>query len=462
MKFFKKQLLPVMVTCFFLVGSVSYASERVQRIEPMSEKRKQFLLACRNGDIDKYLELRSYVCCRCEDGSDWQDVSGWPLFEAIYGNHIAIVKLLVKDRADLNFCVKGMDALSYAAFLGRREIIAWLLINVSHHGIEKRYFFDWLKYVGKDSCFSVRAQRKMVQWLLGVRGAPKEGCLPNWCFDDLCKGSYFTKKYGFEIYKRQRDLIHKLDSYIQKGLYKKSKNCCEKIKKLFDCFDTYTMRAKQLMLEKLFKIYHRYTCYDMGYSPISDEDMIYFLSRIMFNERFFRVTYNVIKNFIIKYGVKDVLGQSLLEAAIRYCPGGYKGKVISEILYESGMYKKRFFFKEYVKESRNKSTTKDVFGSIVFGLKNGSRWLRKEKVSDYEKAKNEYISALHLAKKLWEPKAFKLLANDSLVNDDLYEFLPKEIVLLILEFAGPRKVNRNTLERSLINKQKESSDCILL
>jgi len=196
-------------------------------------------------------------------------------------------------------------------------------------------------------------------------------------------------------------------------------------------FDHLTpMYTKQLALPSLLEYHQTYP------KHITTQQLLSYCHQVVFNYNFFSdKQYKKIRDFAIQNDAKDRFGKSILVAAA-YLPKDTVKKTLSTIFEtKDTLYQSTGLFKKW--ENQYYSSPFRTFMNGLFG--------RRFYSTDQEKAANDFIDALTIAKKRKNKKVFKLLMHFSLYSGYLKEegikkkSLPPEIAAKILSFYDPQK-----------------------
>ncbi len=192
----------------------------------------------------------------------------------------------------------------------------------------------------------------------------------------------------------------------------------------------------KLMLDPLTPVYSKQSALpELLKYHVTKKQLLSYFNQIFFNNRFFQnKDFKDVLEFAIQNNAKDRLNRSVLVAAMFYCNDNQIDKVFSKIFEIHGdLYRNSGLFKKWRKEYYSKESWYKIFVN-AFTIK------RRSDVTDQEKAANDFIDALTLAKDMHKKKAFKLLMNYSRNSDYLSKsgtkkrFLPFEVVEQVMSF----------------------------
>ena len=359
---------------------------------------QQLLEACKNNDIvSAKLLVAKGANVNAKDKESRTPIFLWvedrtPLNLACYYGNIDLAEFLIEKGADVNTKDNmGRTLLSWACYYEN--------INLAKFLIEKGADVNATNKAGSTPLiFACRENNTELAKLLIKQGA-----------NILCLNEDNNLRNGFEVQiKKALDLETLIGNlaveiYAHKDYVLSMKEIIEQIDKFM--LDPWTpVYSKQSALSELLK-YH-----------IPKKQLLPYFNQILFNNRFLQnKDFKDVLKFAIQNNAKDRLNRSVLVAAMFYCNDNQIGKIFSKIFEIHGdLYRNSDLFKKWRKEYYSKESWYKIFVN-AFTIK------RRIDVTDQEKAANDFIDALTLAKKMNRKKAFKLLMNYSIHSDYLKE-----------------------------------------
>jgi len=421
--------------------------------------------------VTLFVEKGADINATYKDHLNNEDIK--PVDVSFWKNQSEVIEYLIRADDNFDLMKEGLNLFHWASAYGKEGLMYVLLKLCKERGIDIPSYVNTKDEDGNSSLSKVYfgkagdshlGMQDRVKFLI-ARGADVNAALSadvvaylNYSYQNVPLAKQLLQNgadVGFVCRSRFKDnfkeelekntLLNKHVEGLQKELdSEKDHYCLDTIERqlfLIDplmCDRKTPVYTKQKAISCLLRIHKRLP------SKLSKEKMMSYFNQIIFNQRF--LTEAELKDAVVfasKNHCKDTFYSSVLVAAVRFCEEEKIGSVLATILAENPLiYENEAMFRKFLKES-NASCGKTLFGSFKNSLYREFYSAEYKKSECHTKAANDFINALHLAKSMGRKKVFRMLANRSIMLDELKEILaeslPDEIVAHIASFLRGEK-----------------------